>query len=139
MDSSSCSEHTRRLGRGKDTSCVVMFPPFLLTAREPMNRGQAEALGDGILMAMALLPLWLEALWGKSLSPSVGHPRYHHTDYCFFPDVLIGLLSLMLVSQRALQPQGPGREAVTQDLLSAQEVAFFFNLKIESHLHTMNV
>ena len=74
MDSSSCSEHTRRLGRGKDTSCVVMFPPFLLTAREPMNRGQAEALGDGILMAMAPPATVVGSPLGQVSQPECGTP-----------------------------------------------------------------
>lgn len=41
---------------------------------------------------------WRKSPWGRCLSLSVGHIQYHYTDYCFFPDVLIGLLSLTLAN-----------------------------------------
>lgn len=47
---------------------------------------------------MAFLPLLVEAAWGRCLSLRVGHMQYHYPDYCVFPDVLIGLLSLTVAN-----------------------------------------
>ena len=87
----------------------------------------------GTLAAVAFLPLLVETPWGRCLSLSVGHMQYHYTDYCLFPDVLIGLLSLTLANRKALQPiraLGTERVALTQDVLSAQEVIFFLIEKL---------
>lgn len=80
-------------------------------------------------MAVAVLRPLVEAPWGRWLSLSLGHMQYHYTDYCFFPDILIALPSLTPANSKTLHPiRAAGTEgvALTQDVLSVQEVIFFF-------------
>ena len=58
---------------------------------------RTEALGV-TPTAVAFLPLLVEASGGTRLSLRMGHMQYHYPDYCFFPDVLIALLSLTLAN-----------------------------------------
>lgn len=83
---------------------------------------------DGWVGGLAFRPLLVDAPGAGLPAPSVGRLRCHFADYCFSPDVLIGLLSLTLANRRAVRLLGSLRDvggALTQDLLPAQEAVLF--------------
>lgn len=113
-------------GAGAPLSCIM--PPLSSHCR------RADEQGSGLRPRVAG-GCDVPATAGGSPPGLVSQPRvwdtrrYHYTDYCFFPDILIGLLSLSLVNRRTAAgrwPQGP-EIGLTQGLSSVQELGVFFN------------